>query len=104
MGFTYACTLGEELGAGDTEMPDEGHGALEATNAIFGDALATGWSDWSWGAHDLATTSPVAAGTRSIAFTYAAWDGLFLHHAGQSTAGLTDVVVRVHGGTAYGAV
>ncbi|CAA9317494.1 MAG: CBM8, partial [uncultured Chloroflexia bacterium] len=37
---------------------------------VYRDALATGWQDWSWqSARNFSNTSPVYAGTRSIAFT-----------------------------------
>jgi len=47
---------------------------------VYGDALATGWENWSWNTTvDFANTSPVQSGTRSIALTYnAGWAGLSL--------------------------
>lgn len=59
---------------------------------FYGDALATGWANWSWGsAVNLANTNPVYGGTRSIAFTATqGWGGLYLR-AGQAinTSGYT---------------
>jgi hypothetical protein len=68
--------------------------------SIYTDALAAGWDDWSWGTtRNFANTSPVYAGTHSIAVTYtAAWGGLYLHHAGLSTSGHNALRFWVHGG------
>ena len=58
-------------------QPRQGAAGAAATSiAIYDDALATGWADWSWATHSLANTTPVAAGTRSIAVTFAPWTGL----------------------------
>ena len=47
---------------------------------VYDDALADGWQDWSWNIDDnLANSSPVHAGTASIAVTFStAWDGFKL--------------------------
>jgi hypothetical protein len=60
---------------------------------IYGDALATDWASWSWGATiDFAGTNPVRVGTRAIGVAYQAWGGLSLR---------TYSALRfwVHGGT-----
>jgi hypothetical protein len=49
---------------------------------IYDDALAAGWEDWSWAAHDLDNPAPVASGTASISFEPDGWEGLFLHSTG----------------------
>ena len=36
--------------------------------AVYGDALESCFSDWSWGRHDLAATEQVRSGSRSIRF------------------------------------
>lgn len=48
---------------------------------LYGDALASGWQNWSWGSTvNLAVTSPVHAGVRSISLQLnQAWAALFLH-------------------------
>ena len=48
---------------------------------VFADALAGGWSDWSWGTQvSFAGPGPVHAGSAAIAATYTeAWAGLYLH-------------------------
>ena len=52
-----------------------------ANTTVYGDALDTGWSDWSWNAaRDYANTTPVKVGTRSLKVTYSSWGGLSLNH------------------------
>jgi len=72
--------------------------------AVYGDALASGWEDWSWDATvGFAATSPVQSGTRSIAVTpTAAWGALYLHHDAFSPAGLARLEFYIHGGTSGG--
>lgn len=73
-----------------------------ATKVIYDDALATGWDNWSWAEVNLSATSPTHSGSSSIQVTYSAWSGLYLHHAGLSTAGYTTLRFFIHGGTAGG--
>lgn len=76
--------------------------AATGTVAVFDDALAAGWSDWSWGAvRSLANASPVAVGTRSVAAALQPWGGVYLHHAG-SVAGMATLRLSIHGGTTAG--
>jgi hypothetical protein len=69
---------------------------------LYGDALAAGWSDWSWATHNLSNGAPVAAGARSISVDFAPWTGLYLHHAGVATAGATHLAMQVNGGSTAG--
>lgn len=50
---------------------------------IYGDSRADGWENWSWNSTiDFAGTSPIHAGTHSIAVTYTGgWGALYLHQA-----------------------
>src|SRR5579859_3801015 len=78
-----------------------------ASLAIYGDALGAGWNDWSWDpiTHNLSNTSPVHAGSDSIAVTYTgAWSGLKLSRNGdQIDASLYDTLrFWVHGGSSGG--
>ncbi len=76
--------------------------SLGGTVDVYRDSLVSPWADWSWATRNLANTSPVAAGVRSISVTYAAWKGLYLNSkTGVNTTGLKELVVSVHGGTAY---
>ncbi len=71
---------------------------------IYADALSTGWGNWSWVSPpvNLQATAPVHTGTRSIAVTFGAWDGLYLHYPELSTIGLTYLRFFIHGGDAGG--
>jgi hypothetical protein len=67
---------------------------------IYGDALAPNWVDNSWCTHDLANTSPVSGGTRSISVDYGPYTALsFGLAAGVSTTGAVNLEFDVHGGT-----
>jgi chitinase len=79
-------------------------GAGTPPKVLFGDALASGWANWSWGATlNFAATTPVQSGSKSIAVTYTtAWGGLYLHHSGVSPAGMSRLEFYVHGGTSGG--
>lgn len=76
--------------------------ALAAPQAIYADALAASWVDYSWATVNLGATSPTHTGARSIAVSYGAWQGLFLHHPGVSTSGFAKLRFFVHGGSAGG--
>lgn len=67
---------------------------------IYGDS--TSWENWSWNTTvNLNNSSPVQAGSKSIAVTYTSgWAGLSLRKAGgQSTAGYNKITFYVHGGS-----
>jgi hypothetical protein len=76
--------------------------AQAAPQSIYADGLAASWVDYSWATVNLAATAPVHAGSKSIAVTYGAWQGLFLHHPGVATAGFTKLSFFIHGGSAGG--
>ncbi len=48
---------------------------------VYGDALASGWTNWSWDSTvNFSVSSPVYAGSRAIAWTAnKPWAGLYLH-------------------------
>ena len=58
--------------------------APQANFTIYGDALASGWVDWSWdSAVNRGVTNPVCSGAKAIGWTVnAAWGGLYLHNGG----------------------
>jgi len=76
--------------------------SVAAVQDIYTDALAAGWSNWSWATVDLQATTPVHSGSRSIAVTYSAWQGLYLHYPELSTVGFTYLRFFIHGGSAGG--
>lgn len=79
--------------------PVEADATAVDSNTVYADALGTGWADWSWATRNLAATSPLFAGTRSITANFGAWTGLYFHHTGVSTVGLEFVEFQVHGGS-----
>jgi hypothetical protein len=74
-----------------------------ASQAIYDDALAAGWADWSWASVDLGASAPVHGGNHSVAVTYTGgWQGLYLAHPGLSTLGFTELHFFAHGGSSGG--
>src|SRR5512147_1184639 len=66
---------------------------------VYGDALSSGWADWSWNtARDLSNSSPVHSGTHSIAVTYnGGWAGLYLHSDSEiDLSGYDQLSFRIH--------
>src|SRR4051812_36704936 len=61
-------------------LPAAGFAQAGASIAIYGDGLAPGWSDWSWGGSvNFNATSPVYVGSQAIAYTAtSAWAGFRL--------------------------
>ena len=73
-----------------------------ASQMIYADGLAASWDNYSWAAVNLQATAPVHSGSKSIAVTFGAWQGLYLHHPGLSSAGFTKLRFFLHGGGAGG--
>ncbi len=95
--FAVACGV-EQSG----ENAETTTAALTGKIDVYRDGLVAPWGDWSWATRNIAITSPVAAGTRSISVTFGAWKGLYFSSSpGVSLSGLEDVVVSVHGGSGY---
>ncbi|NOK61873.1 MAG: Cellulase/cellobiase CelA1 [Chloroflexi bacterium AL-W] len=75
------------------------HAASNVT--IYNDALASGWSNWSWGTlADFKHTGTVHGGSTSIAVTYNnGWSGLSLATSSPiSTSGYQSLTFWAHGG------
>jgi hypothetical protein len=70
--------------------------------AIYQNALAPGWQNWSWGTQvDFAAAPLDGPGQQALAFTYQApWAGLNLHTSGLSTSGYQYLQFSLNGGTA----
>ncbi len=81
-------------GGGDTPPPT---GAA----SIYTDALASGWTAVRQAAKcNLAATSPVAEGSRSMALTITGADGgVVLTGTGHALSGKMSLVLRIHGGS-----
>jgi hypothetical protein len=77
-----------------------------ATIAVYGDGLASGWQDWSWGGvtRDFARATPAHSGAASIAVTYTGgWSGMQLgRNDAVDTTGFDVLRCWMHGGTAGG--
>ena len=86
-------------GGSDAELaaPQAASGSLAtATNAwVFRDALVSPWIDSSWAQHNLANTSPVAAGLRSISVKLGPWQGLYFRRGPVSASGFAALVLQV---------
>jgi hypothetical protein len=69
---------------------------------IYGDALSSGWENWSWSTTvDLNAANPKRSGTAAMAATYtAAWAGLFLHTSQPlATSGYDRLRFWINGGS-----
>lgn len=75
---------------------------LAAPHDIYTDGLAANWENYSWATVNLAATAPIHSGQASIAVTFGAYQGLYLHHPGITTTGLTTLRFFMHGGSAGG--
>lgn len=74
---------------------------------VYGDALVSGWQNWSWGSTvNLASGSPVQTGSKSVAVTYnAGWAALSLHAAdAPKTAAYAGISFWVYGAPGNGQV
>ncbi|MFP2929524.1 glycosyl hydrolase family 18 protein [Pyxidicoccus sp. 3LG] len=78
--------------------PGDVNAAAAGETTLYADALGSGWADWSWATRNLAVTSPVASGTRSISVTFGPWTGLYFHNGGVPTSGLQFLELQVNGG------
>ena len=69
---------------------------------VYADALASGWTNWSWDSSvNFNISSPVYSGSKSTRVIYSdAWGGMYLHHNGISTATSTHVQFAVRAATA----
>src|SRR5207237_580548 len=80
---------------GTTTAPTSTPTSTPVTTAtVYDDALASGWSDWSWSStNNFAATTAPYAGTNHISWTATAgYAGLYLHKtSGQNTTGYTSL-------------
>lgn len=79
-------------------------GRAAADLAVYTDALATGWQDWSWNTTiNRSNTTPVHSGIASIAASYAAaWGGVYLHADSVDISAYDTLRFWLHGGSAGG--
>ncbi|MBI2338399.1 cellulase family glycosylhydrolase, partial [Candidatus Daviesbacteria bacterium] len=79
-------------------------GAPPASSALimYGDALATGWEDWSWGTtRNWNATSIKRSGTNSVSVQITSpWGAVYFGNNGFDTGPYTNLRFYIHGGTA----
>ena len=73
-----------------------------ADQATYSDSLLNGWENWSWATVNLAASSPVHTGSKSISVTAAAWQALYLHHTAFDSSNFTHLSFWIHGGSSGG--
>ncbi|HEX7761505.1 MAG TPA: hypothetical protein VF459_18505 [Caulobacteraceae bacterium] len=76
--------------------------AAQAAQTVYDDALAPGWSSWSWAKVSLANAAPAHSGGASIAVDAAPWSALYLSHAPMDLSGFKTLTFWVHGGAKGG--
>lgn len=71
--------------------------------SVYQDSLQNGWLNWSWANVNLAATTPVQNGNRSISVTASNWQALYLHApAPVEPASYTGLTFWIHGGAVGG--
>jgi hypothetical protein len=79
-----------------------GSAAAQSNQTIFADGLLNGWQNWSWATVNLANTSPVHAGTKSISVSAGPWQALYFHNSAFDPATVTNFSFWIHGGSSGG--
>ena len=112
-GSTFAGWGGSCSGTGTCQITMNAARSVSATFrsntapevVIYDDALGENWQNWSWsGTFDLAATSPVHEGARSVNVTLDAWGGFSpaLSESSEAidTSGYKGISFWIHGGSA----
>jgi len=71
----------------------------EADQIIYTDSLQNGWQNWSWATVNLANTSPIHSGSKSISVTAASWQALYLAVPAMDVSGYTNLTFWINGGS-----
>ncbi|MEO6184224.1 MAG: carbohydrate binding domain-containing protein [Verrucomicrobiota bacterium] len=74
----------------------------QTTLWFYSDSLVNGFQDWSWASRNLANTSPVHSGTKSISVTANYWEAFSTYHPPFNTTLYSNFTFWVHGGTIGG--
>lgn len=96
-GRVYLGTSGRGVVVGEL-VPAVAPAALPSS-VIYGDALASGWTNVSPTGATLGSTTTVRRGTASIAITSGTGRGVSFSTAARTTTGFTAISFWVHGGT-----
>lgn len=94
--------LAPTLAVAFAAAPLAGATAAQAAQTVYDDALAPGWSSWSWAKVSLANAAPTHSGAASIAVDAAPWSALYLSHAPMDLSGFKTLTFWVHGGVKGG--
>ena len=74
----------------------------QAPLQLYGDGLANGWQNWSWGNVNFASSSPVQSGTRSVSASLKNWEAVSFWHSTMNTTPYESFSFWIHGGTGGG--
>ena len=74
----------------------------QSSMPIYTDSLVNGFQDWSWASRNLANTSPVHSGSKSISVTASAWQALSFWHSDLNAAAFANVSFWINGGSSAG--
>src|SRR5579862_1973108 len=74
----------------------------QSSMPIYTESLVNGFQDWSWASRNLANTSPVHSGSKSISVTASAWQALSFWHSDLNAAAYTNLSFWINGGSAGG--
>ena len=76
----------------------------QTNQAVYTDALVSGWQNWSWATVNLSNTSPVQSGSDSISVNASDYGGLYFHHDPFDSSLYTSLVFWINGGPSGGQV
>jgi len=72
--------------------------------SIYSDQLNNGFQNWSWGANNFSSTSPVHSGTNAISFNGATWNAISFWHQDFNPAPYTNLTFWANGGSTGGQI
>ncbi|WP_342379760.1 glycosyl hydrolase family 18 protein [Myxococcus stipitatus] len=86
--------------AAEPALPSSPAPSAWVTSWVYRDAMMAPWKNSSWAPHSLVNTSPVAAGTYSIAATLTPYSALYFSTDPRVAEPGATFTLRVHGGVA----
>src|ERR1035437_4905508 len=72
--------------------------------SLYSDQLNNGFQNWSWGANNFSSTSPVHSGTNAISFNGATWEAISFWHQDFNPAPYTYLTFWANGGSTGGQI
>ncbi len=72
--------------------------------SIYSDELDNGFQNWSWGANNFSSPSPVHSGTNAVSLSGVAWQALSFWHQNFNPAPFTNLTFWANGGTGGGQI